>query len=470
MILVATSKKYYPEKVYILNVILWNFLGLDFEILESEESESDYTTITYKESGLKLELSQNFFSTIEEEWLQLVSLPKRQLKFWKLPDFFMEDLATERCLPVIYGNEPNESNFFIFTQTGIRLGLDILGSIFFMLTRYEEYVKITKEQFDRFPASASLAYQEDFLQRPIVNEYVEVLWVCLKKLWPVLKRKSYNFKVQVSHDVDSPYQYAFAQPAYLAKKIASDVLKHRNLNSGISRVQRWQQVKQGDLSSDPHNTFDWLMNLSETYNLTSAFYFITAHTDSQKDGDYDIEHPLIRKLLRRISQRGHEIGLHPSFNTYLDSEQTCKEFKLLQTVCKQEGIQQSCWGGRQHYLRWRLPNTWQNWEDVGLNYDSTLTFADVAGFRCGTCYEFPVYNLLTRKALKLVERPLIVMECSVLDERYMGLNKNLSEAFNYIVNLKKLCRTYNGNFTLLWHNSRFESPEYRELYQQILAA
>ena len=35
-----------------------------------------------------------------------------------------------------------------------------------MLTRYEEIVKLDRDTFDRFPAWASLAYQEGFLDVP----------------------------------------------------------------------------------------------------------------------------------------------------------------------------------------------------------------------------------------------------------------------------------------------------------------
>jgi len=41
-----------------------------------------------------------------------------------------------------------------------------------MLTRYEEVVKSVKDEHERFPARASLAYREGFLMRPIVNEYL----------------------------------------------------------------------------------------------------------------------------------------------------------------------------------------------------------------------------------------------------------------------------------------------------------
>jgi hypothetical protein len=53
-----------------------------------------------------------------------------------------------------------------------------------------------------------------------------------------------------------------------------------------------------------------MMNISEEHNLRSAFYFITDHSAGIIDGIYNISNPLIRKLLTKIHQGGHEIGLH----------------------------------------------------------------------------------------------------------------------------------------------------------------
>ena len=68
-----------------------------------------------------------------------------------------------------------------------------LADKIFMLSRYEEVVKSDRDRFDRFPASASLAAQEGFLNRPIVNEYLEILWACLIRLWPQMQRNHAHF-------------------------------------------------------------------------------------------------------------------------------------------------------------------------------------------------------------------------------------------------------------------------------------
>ncbi|MEM9118926.1 MAG: polysaccharide deacetylase family protein [Cyanobacteria bacterium P01_F01_bin.56] len=467
MLIVKTSKQYILEKCYIFDIVLGRFLGLDFSV--EQDYDINHNTLTDSNTGQRLELRNHLFGTPEKEWLTFSALPKSELRLWKLPDKLLKvNALAELSIPVIYGDSPENSQFYTCSDSLVKLGLDVFGSIFFMLTRYEEYVKPDRDQFGRFPATASLAYQEDFLHRPIVNEYVDILWACVKKLWPGLERQPRKFQMHVSHDVDSPYQYTFTNFSLLARNLAGDLIKRRNLEQGLFRMRTWNQVKQGNLAADPFNTFNWLMDLSEKHSLISAFYFITDTTDKKRDGNYSIHHPAIRQLIRHIHRRGHEIGLHPSFNTYLDAAQTQKEFDILHQVCMEEGVEQQSWGGRQHYLRWSNPHTWQNWEKAGLSYDSTLTFPEMPGFRCGTCDEFPAYDVVNRKPLNLIERPLVVMESTIFDERYLGLGHDLSQAFDRIVDLKQTCRKYRGNFTLLWHNNHLTTSDERDLYQQVM--
>jgi hypothetical protein len=133
-------------------------------------------------------------------------------------------------------------------------------------------------------------------------------------------------------------------------------------------------------------------------------------------------------------------------------------------VCAEEGIRSPVTGGRQHYLRWKNPETWNNWELSDLAYDSTLSFAERAGFRAGTCWPYPVLDLTTCKRLSLVERPLVAMEASLLGYQSMSL----ADAEAKIRALVDICRRYNGEFTLLWHNSTLTSKASRAAYARVI--
>jgi hypothetical protein len=131
-------------------------------------------------------------------------------------------------------------------------------------------------------------------------------------------------------------------------------------------------------------------------------------------------------------------------------------------------IDQHSFGGRMHFLRFENPVTWKGLEQAGLAYDSTLGYPEHIGFRCGTCRQFPVYHLTERRKLNLVERPLLVMDQTLLNCKYMNLT--YEEALKKCSYLANICRKYNGNFTLLWHNSHLVSSKERELYKQIVKA
>ena len=125
------------------------------------------------------------------------------------------------------------------------------------------------------------------------------------------------------------------------------------------------------------------MSVSEQKNLTSAFNFLTATRNPIYDGNYKLSYPSITKLMKEINSRGHVIGLHPSYETFLNNELIVSEAKILKQKCDKEKIYQNAWGGRMHYLRFKFPETLYGWAKAGMDFESSLGFADRLGFRCG---------------------------------------------------------------------------------------
>lgn len=344
---------------------------------------------------------------------------------------------------------------------------DFLNLAYWMLTRVEEVGRTDLDAHNRFPATASHAFRHGYLERPIVDEWFEVFGQMVDRVWPGLQRVTPTFTTTVSHDVDSPSRYAFGGVWALGRIMAGDLVLRRDpyrflQGPGI----RWRSRKTLD-KDDPWNTFEWIMSRSEERGLTSAFYFICGRTSPSYDASYDPEDIRIRQLLRRIHARGHEIGLHPSYGTYREPTSLAEEFARLRLICAEEDIFQQKWGGRMHFLRWDMPMTLRAWEAAGLDYDTTLSYADRPGFRCGTCHEYQAFDPVEKRPLNLRLRPLVAMECTVMAPRYLGLG-NGQEAFDKFAGLKQTCRTMRGNFTTLWHNTYFESSPYRELYLALL--
>ena len=120
-----------------------------------------------------------------------------------------------------------------------------------------------------------------------------------------------------------------------------------------------------------------------------------------------------------------------------------------------------------HRLHWEMPTALHGWEQACMTYDSTPSYADRPGFRCGSCQEYPAFDPVARRPLALRIRPLIAMDCTVMASRYMGLGTS-EAAYDAFARLRRACERVNGNFTLLWHNTQVATPQERELYQSVI--
>ena len=363
VLLVRQPFGYEPERRYVAEVVLTEFLGLEIAI-ETEEREDVAITLADGSSAALLSVADGLFRTPQTDWLTERALPELPLRLLDVTETALASPALPDPVPVLYGGPGLTGPLVEVDESSIRLGVDVFGGAFFLLTRYEELALDVRDEHGRFPAAASVAERAGFLQRPLVNEYVELLWSAIAQLWPRLIRRERQFSILPSHDVDFP---AVGPTHAQALELALRELRRETAPVVAARRLLGR--------SDLYDTFDLIMKLSEKRSLRSAFYFIPANTAGAIDGAYSLDDEDIRRLLVTISRRGHEIGFHPGYATFDDSRRTRENFDRLRATCEQLRIDQPKWGGRQHYLRWQNPTTWQNWEDAGLDYDSTLGFA-----------------------------------------------------------------------------------------------
>ncbi|MDO9384673.1 MAG: polysaccharide deacetylase family protein [Hyphomicrobiaceae bacterium] len=457
MLIIEMPAGRHAERDYVLGTLLGEFLGLRWRRVVSDALQ---TRIALEGSDRRLILPDILLAIENDLWLTPRSMPARPLDSWDAGAALPEAVLVSPNLPVIYGDARIK---FALSGTEIRLPIDIFGSAFFMLTRYEEVASPVEDLHGRFPGSESLAHREGFLRRPIVNEYVEVLWSAMKRLWPSLKRKVRQATSFVTCDVDEPYLASSRSFKTLLRQAGGDVLKRRNLVSASRRALGYAGARLGTYRWDPANTFDWMMDVNERAGNAMAFYFIADKTVPGLDGSAEIQDPFVLSLMGRIHERGHEIGLHGSYETYLDEGQLQRELGLLRSAMTRAAVEQADIGTRQHFLRWRTPITARALNNTGLTYDTTLGYADSPGFRCGTCYSFHLFDLATSETLTLQERPLIAMESSVISDQYQGLGYG-QKAKQLLNDLKYRSLKFNGEFVLLWHNSHFLTAEDHKLY------
>ena len=448
------------EQIYIFDIILNKFLGINFEVEVYDEDFIEITKTGKIKNFSKLTLDASFFHKVKKGWLKIESLPDSPMKTWDpLEDRINANLIKPR-IPVLYGSPGIIKNY-----DHLHLNLDIFGSIFFMLTRYEEIVVDERDQHDRFTANFSHAYKNKYLDRPLVDEYVEILKKCIKKLWPDFIFKEKKFTINISPDVDQISRYQNKKTFYQYLRVIGGDLTRGFIKDIIySPLSYFAENKELN-SHDPYNTFDWLMDISDQNNIKSTFNFICGKS-SKFNADYDIKELKIQNLIKKINNRGHKLGLHPSYDSYINPKLIKKELIHLKNLLISLNIKQKEITSRMHYLRWKTSDTLVFLNDAGIQKDTTLGYADQAGFRCGTGNSYQGYDLLNHKKLDIDVEPLIVMDSTLFGKNYNNFNFEL--AFDIGIDLKKKCEKMNSQFNILWHNSSFQNPKQKEFYENLI--
>ena len=431
---------------------------VSYSQFKQDEYDRDKTLVIsygkeYLSTGARKQIHIYASDLFGEDYLKPSSMP-------------ISPLSRYKGLPVIYSGRSRFDDLVRKSDKLIETKIDIIASSFFMLSRYEEVVLNTKDEHDRFPSKASQAYQEGFLDRPIVNEYIELLWSWIHSLIPELRRnplwpENKEFAVCLTHDVDSVQRYSLLPPAI---SIGSAIVRQKNPRLAF-HILRDYFGSLLHLKKDPFDTFDYMLDLERRYGFLSSFYFMSGG-DSKFDGSYSVTKPKVKRLIQKIEGKGCEVGLHGSYDSCRDLKRMASEKERLDTV-----VNLKSYGCRQHYLRFRVPESWRIQERAGLLYDTTLTFADHVGFRSGFCLPFRPFDILENRVLDIWELPLTVMEGSLQSPNYQNLSPE--QGFEEIIKLIEVLKEFRGIFVVLWHNSSFdplgEWAGWKEIYEKVMA-
>lgn len=455
-----------PERVYAYDIALREFLGLDYVHQLSHSVGTSISLVGDPQSKV-LHITDSLFSVSSDRWLTSSIMPAKPLPEFTLSDHLISRVATQDSIPVLFGH-PMENGSFYFEENRKKstLTVDVFGSILFMLARLEELIVDERDKHGRFPGHLSIAARSGFLDRPIVNEYVDLLWAAMLRHWPRLERRRWPYRVELTHDVDHPWFACTGSWSAVMRACVGDLAKRRDAGLALRRMLSCALPEGRGRAYDPYNTFEFLMSTSEAMGLRSSFFFMAGPQTNDLDSRYSVADPEIRKLMRGLYQRGHQIGFHGSYDTMDRLDLAMAQVSALKRAASDEEISLTGFGGRQHFLRWRCPETWRIWEALGARYDSSVGFADHAGFRAGTCHEYPAFDPVSRERLSLIERPLLVMDRTLELGQYMGLSQE--SACDYVKGLADKCRRHGGIMTMLWHNSALATSADRELYRGIV--
>jgi hypothetical protein len=344
-------------------------------------------------------------------------------------------------------SDPRQPLYQVTRDGDVVCRMDLLSSFLFTLCRLEETLSRCRDEHGRFPASASLAVQRDFLERPILDEHGLAFEQIVSFFLPAWQPQPRALRFKLTHDIDD-----IGIPFELRTSIGH-TLKRKNPAASVrDLLSSFTPAQPAELAAVLR-----LAAISEERNLPSAFYW-KASPAGPRDSGYDPMHKKIRRVIDQLRFRGFEMGVHPGYETFGDVSKLAAEIARLRVAIAVDSP-----GGRQHYLRWS-PQTWLDWEACGLSYDSSLGFADRFGFRAGTAFPYRPWCLSENRELNLIELPLLMMDCTPV--KYMKIDPE--EGLQRIKAMVERTKQTGGLFTLLWHNTPLLDPEYKGWYGSIL--
>jgi len=257
------------------------------------------------------------------------------------------------------------------------------------------------------------------------------------------------FAVCLTHDVDDIYPP-------LSHILLSSVHCLKDLNFQGSAAQFLWKFR--DKEESPYFNLSEIMDLEASFGAKSSFYFIAAEADPIRFR-YNIED--MGHHLGDISDRGWEVGLHGGYYSFNSPEAITREKKRLEAV-----LGKTVLGFRNHYLRFKTPDSWEILADAGFRYDSTFGHSNSVGFRNGMCHPFRPYNLKEDREITILEIPLVIMDVALFAN-----SKSFEEAWECTKKLIDTTARLKGVITLLWHNFVFGCSfrkDWVRLYEKVL--
>jgi hypothetical protein len=167
-------------------------------------------------------------------------------------------------------NNPGET----FISTEAEIYIDIFAASFYLLSRYEEYLPHQKDAFGRYDHTQSLAFREEFLDKPLVNIWLQDFRLLLARKFPLLVMPVPVFRYIPTYDIDIAY-------AYRCRNFQRSLMGAlRSLIQGQPREFKNRYRVLAGKMKDPYDVYEWLDALHMKYRLRPTYFFLLAASNS----------------------------------------------------------------------------------------------------------------------------------------------------------------------------------------------
>ncbi len=344
---------------------------------------------------------------------------------------------------------------------------DLVASTYFLISRYEEmWRRDERDERGCFPGKASLAYKAGFLHRPIVDEYGAVLRNLLERngildrVGAELSPREQTFaKVNMTYDVEHLFRYAGIGGL------------RRALSDGLSLSASWTYLL-GRHQGDPY--YETLQRIireraeDEQARLrprieTTLFWGIGRSRDALTRIRYRLPSRVLRILLAKGERAGISHGLLFGIEASHDPRRLSGEKEATQHKLGRVVIH-----SRHQGLALREPEDMLDLLSIGVRHDYSMGYADVPGYRLGTCRAVRFINPNTRALTEMVMHPILSLGagCQGSDEQ-----EAYEQLWASAVELIKATARHSGELNLRWSISSLSSrlsPSYARLHEDTL--
>jgi hypothetical protein len=324
-----------------------------------------------------------------------------------------------------------QNNFPVFFTTGGVFGFDLPAAIFYLISRYEEYDTFTPDEYGRYPYQDSLANKGGFLQRPLVDEWVNLFAKKISDYYPTIITKIPEFELIPTYDIDIAWSYL--HKGWLRN--IGGAFKYPGTTPERLRVLTGAQ-------KDPFDCYDQLDEWHEKMNCKPIYFFPVGTKRTSRDKHISPHNPSYRKLIQRISQKA-DVGLHPSLYSNDHPASLSDEKKILEDIIGKP-IHQS----RQHYLWLKLPITYRTLINTGITDDYSMGYGTINGFRASTSRSFIWYDLEKEQITSLRIHPLAWMDANSCYEQKLTPEEAADEFICYQQFIQKV----KGKLIAVSHN------------------
>ncbi len=287
--------------------------------------------------------------------------------------------------------------FFQTDNAQYDLPFDIFSATFYLISRYEEYNGETDE-YGRFVKENSLAYKNDFIARPVVDEWAYKLEALLTEKVGYTPAKKQRFRMHSSVVIDNQFKYRHRS---ILKNTAQMC---RKIFSGDWRGFKHQLRVLLYLENDPYNNLDYIIRFHNDVKLNPSFFVLVRKGDNDCKCIYTT-YGLLKKTLRR----SYVTGLHPSYASDSNTKEIRKELKSLEKKITKQRVTTAMF----HRLRFNLPKSYESLLKIGIQDDYSMGYIDAVGFRASTCTPFRFYDMKHECKTRLMVHPLLFTDESI---------------------------------------------------------